>query len=134
MKKIEPNSEEQTSLRARQAGLRRIPRRHLLKPGEVTLADCKVRVTMYLDADVLEHFKQRAAAPNMAPYQTQINSELRSIVDRDRHHRSEKAPDHSTLVADEKFIAAVADRVKGLHIKRSARGSAAKTRRGAKNP
>ena len=49
-----------TSKRARQAGLKRISRRHVTKPGEVKLSDCKVRVTMYLDADVLEYFKQRA--------------------------------------------------------------------------
>ena len=68
--------------RARAAGLRRIPRRHVAEPGEVKLSDSKVRVTMYLDADVLEYFKGRAAQPNAAPYQTQINGELRAVMER----------------------------------------------------
>jgi uncharacterized protein (DUF4415 family) len=44
-------------------------------------AEKKVRVTMYLDADVLEYFRGRAAQPNAAPYQTQINNELRRVME-----------------------------------------------------
>lgn len=91
---------------ARPAGLKRIQRRHLTKPGEVKLSDCKVRVTMYLDADVLEYFKHRAAQPYAAPYQTQINHELRSLMEGDARAA------HQSLIDDEQFIAAVAERVK----------------------
>lgn len=75
------NKEVETSERAKAHGLRRIKRRHTARPGEVKPADCKVRVTMYLDADVLEYFKRRAEAPNAAPYQTQINGELRRMME-----------------------------------------------------
>jgi uncharacterized protein (DUF4415 family) len=92
--------------RGRPAGLKRIQRRHLTKPGVVKLADCKVRVTMYLDADVLEYFKNRAALPHAAPYQTQINQELRTLME-----SSTRAVPQS-LVDDEQFIAAVAKRVR----------------------
>jgi len=83
-------------------------KRHIAKPGETDLRNCKVRVTMYLDADIVEHFKQRAATPNAAPYQTQINNALREFVE-----RNEGVSEYSRLLADERFITAVAERVKG---------------------
>lgn len=112
MKRTDKEAEVRTSARARLAGLRRIPRRHQTQPGEVTLADCKVRVTIYLDADVLAYFKRRAAAPNAAPYQTQINNELRVVME-----GGGRTP-YAELVNDERFIAAVADRVQGRGTRR----------------
>lgn len=106
MKRTKKDGEAETSERAAAHGLKRIPRQHVTQPGEVTLSDCKVRVTMYLDADVLEYFKGRAAAPNAAPYQTQINSELRSVMEQGRG-----AP-YDALLSDERFIEAVAERVR----------------------
>jgi len=61
---------------------------------------------MYLDLDVLNYFKERAAAANAAPYQTQTNSELRRIMERNDHGTS-----YSSLVNDDRFIAAIAERV-----------------------
>jgi uncharacterized protein (DUF4415 family) len=104
MKRTEKDTEV-TSERAQTHGLRRIPRRHQTKPGEVTLSDCKVRVTMYVDGDVLEYFKRRAAQSHAAPYQTQINNELRAIMERDQ------GDPFSSLVNDERFISAVAERL-----------------------
>jgi uncharacterized protein (DUF4415 family) len=106
MKRTKKGGESETSVRARERGLRRIPRRHQTVPGEVKLSDCKVRVTMYLDADVLEYFKERARRPNAAPYQTQINTELRAVMERDG------GEPYSSLLDDEQFIAAVAERVR----------------------
>lgn len=83
-------------------------KRHIAKLGETDLRNCKVRVTMYLDADLVEHFKRRAATPNAAPYQTQINNALREFVE-----RGEGFNEYSHLLGDERFIAAVAERVKG---------------------
>ena len=105
MKKTSKVSE--TSERAREHGLRRVERRHLTSPGEVKLKDVKVRVTMYLDADILEFFKNRAKSPNSAPYQTQINTELRSLI---RKNRGEDR--YSDLINNESFIKAVAEKVK----------------------
>lgn len=106
MKRIKKESEIETSDRAQAAGLRRISRRHIAQPGELKLADAKVKITMYLDADVLEYFKERAAQPNAAPYQTQINNELRAVMGRDA------GEPYADLVNDDRFIAAVAARVK----------------------
>ncbi len=40
----------------------------------------KVRITIYLDLDVLNHFKARAK--DGQPYKTQINAELRRVMER----------------------------------------------------
>ena len=104
MKRTEKDTEV-TSERARQHGLKRIPRRHQTQPGEVSLRDCKVRVTMYVDGDVLEYFRSRTAQPHAAPYQTQINNELRAVMERDQ------GDPFSSLVNDERFINAVAERL-----------------------
>jgi uncharacterized protein (DUF4415 family) len=86
----------------------RVPRerRHRASPQETELRNCKVRVTMYLDADIVEHFKERASAPNAAPYQTQINNVLRESLS------GPKRPnDYSRLINDDSFIEAIARRV-----------------------
>lgn len=57
-----------------------------IKSGDTDPRNCKVRVTMYLDADIVEHFKQRATDPDAAGYQTQINNALRKIVERQSVH------------------------------------------------
>lgn len=41
----------------------------------------KIKITMLIDADILDYFKERATAENAAPYQTQINNELRRVME-----------------------------------------------------
>ncbi len=43
----------------------------------------RIKVSIYLEDEVLTYFRQRAEQPNAAPYQTQINSELRKIMEAD---------------------------------------------------
>lgn len=69
----------------------------------------KVRISIMLDLDVLNHFKARAAAPDAAPYQTQINNELRRVMERDRG--ADPLP-FAALVNDSRFIEAVAEKVR----------------------
>lgn len=58
-------------------GIKRyLPARHILKD--------KGKITLLIDSEVLEHFEKRAAKENAAPCQTQINDELRRIMERDR--------------------------------------------------
>ena len=45
--------------------------------------ESKMRINIYLDCDIVDHFRSRADKPNAAPYQTQINAELRKIMERD---------------------------------------------------
>lgn len=51
-----------TTKEAQKAGLKRIERKHFAKKDEVKLSDCKVKITINLDADILEYFKHHAAA------------------------------------------------------------------------
>ena len=83
--------------------LRRIPRRHRATAEETLPRNCKVRVTMYLDADIVEHFKAAASHPNAAPYQTQINNALRLALGAAR-----QSGESERLLGDKRFIAAVA--------------------------
>ena len=64
----------------------------MLKPGKykvrrsrfvVKPQETKVKISLYLDGDILEYFRKRAAEPHAAPYQTQINNELRQIMKND---------------------------------------------------
>ncbi|MGB9180954.1 MAG: BrnA antitoxin family protein [Pyrinomonadaceae bacterium] len=101
MKKENNNSDESTRRRFRRVRSERVASEEDMRPSNT-----KVKVSMYLDLDVLNYFKERAAQPNAAAYQTQINNELRAIMERDG------GDPYAELVNDERFIAAVAARVK----------------------
>ena len=114
MNETENYTELETSPEARAAGLRRIPRRHLTQPGEVTLKDCQVDITLRLDANVLEYFKVRASLPFAQPYEAQINSELRAAME-----RAGGSP-YASLVNDDRFIAALAERLRQPSVEKAA--------------
>ena len=109
MRKTEKDTEMKTSRDAEKAGLKRIERKHFAEKNEVQLSDCKVKITINLDADVLEYFKRRAAPPHAAPYQTQINNELRRVMEADDAELSQTARE---LLENDNFIVALKDRLK----------------------
>jgi len=64
----------------------------MLKPGTYKVRrsrfinkkkEAKSKISLYLDNDILEYFRARAEAPDAAPYQTQINNELRRVMESD---------------------------------------------------
>jgi uncharacterized protein (DUF4415 family) len=63
------------------------------------LSRTKVRVTISLDSDVIEHFKKAAARRGALPYQTQINRALREVIE-------QSSTEHlkSALLKDKNFI------------------------------
>jgi len=92
------------------------PGRHTFSRGsfrgrhpEIEKAE-KVAISIKLDRDIIDFFKQRAAAPNAAPYQTQINTALRQVVE----GRTADQIDINKLVSNEKLISAIAERVREL--------------------
>lgn len=95
--------------------MKRLPRgAFLAKAGNTSdPKKTKVRVTLYLDSDVLAYFKERAAESHAAPYQTQINNELRDVMGRDIIKRNSKSipVDYSLLLNNRTFIRAVAEEV-----------------------
>lgn len=92
-------------LDAEMALMKRLPRGSFkAKPGATELRNCKVKISMYLDADILEFFKKRAEQSNAAPYQTQINNELRRVM----VNGSSKAESlEDVILSNQKFLKAL---------------------------
>ncbi len=85
------------------------------KPEDVLPSNIKVQVTLRVDLDVLEHFKKRASPSNAAPYQTQINHELRKIMEKDlSDEKPEIKKSIKELTSNKDFIRAVAEQLKEL--------------------
>lgn len=85
--------------------------RHGLESKQ-TASPVKVRISINLDLEVLNYFKQRAAQPNAAPYQTQINNTLRQVMEQEQvAATSSLSAQAEALLADPQFIDAVAERV-----------------------
>ena len=82
--------------------------RFVTKPGDTSLSNCKVKVSMYLDADILEYFRQRAAPPHAAPYQTQINNELRRVMENDSQENRNLEND---ILNNEEFLRALKEKL-----------------------
>src|SRR5262245_20864631 len=74
----------------------------------------KVRVNLYLDEDVVAYFKERAAQPHAAPYQTQINQTLREAMQRGpvpQVQAAGAAELRADLLKDKEFIEVLAERI-----------------------
>jgi len=85
------------------------------KPEDILPSNIKVQVTLRIDLDILEHFKKRASEPHAAPYQTQINTELRKIMKSDLSNNKPKlAKAAEELASNKDFIRAVAEQLKEL--------------------
>jgi uncharacterized protein (DUF4415 family) len=116
---IEYTDEDVAKMRAEGIDEDAIPSvgKHVFKrvsPNKVaSRTDAKARINIYIDLDVIEHFRKRAAKPNAAPYQTQINAELRDIMERDiARERSEIDETAKRLLSDDEFIDMLSKRLK----------------------
>jgi len=87
----------------------RVPRdkMRVANPGDTTPRHCKVRISLYVDADLLAHFKRKAKPPHAPRYQTQMNAALRQSMETERWPQKYEA-----LLNDERFIEALAERLK----------------------
>lgn len=72
--------------------------------------DQKIKISIYLDADILDFFKELAAQPNAAPYQTQINNELRAVIEKKRQSPDEVVT--LTMLENPKFLSSLAEKLK----------------------
>ena len=68
----------------------------------------KVKVSIYLDEVVVEYFRQRAESPDSAPYQTQINNELRRIMENDSR---KTASIENDILNNEEFLRALKEKL-----------------------
>jgi len=89
--------------------MKRLPRGSFkAKEGATNPENCKVEISLYLDSDVLEYFRARADAPNAAPFQTQINNELRRVMEND----SRKTADiENYILNNEEFLRALKEKL-----------------------
>lgn len=103
--KIETDKE----LDARFSKMKVLPRGTFTPPkGATTLKNCKVKISMYLDADILEYFRTRAESPDSAPYQTQINNELRRIMETETNSKTKLEP---SVLDDTEFLRALKEKL-----------------------
>lgn len=102
MKKIEKDYEYlETSPEMLERGLRRITRPKFLdKVKGKTLKDCKSRITILIDADIIEHFKKLSEESGKG-YQTLINQTLRNSIDLEKTLLSEVKVE---LLKDKRFL------------------------------
>jgi uncharacterized protein (DUF4415 family) len=92
--------------------MKRLPRGSFkAKKGATNLENCKVKISLYLDGDILEYFKKRAAPPDAAPYQTQINNELRRIMENDSR---EIASIENDILNNEEFLRALKEKLESV--------------------
>lgn len=89
--------------------MKRLPRGSFKpKKGATDLENCKVKISMYLDADILQYFRVRAESPNAAPYQTQINNELRRVMENDSREVQSVEND---ILNNEEFLRALKEKL-----------------------
>ncbi len=93
--------------------LKRLPRGSFLaKAGDTQARNTKVRISILIDLDVLNFFKERATQAGALAYQTQMNQVLRAQME------GKETVNADTLSQDDRFIEAVAQRVKVLSSKK----------------
>ena len=93
----------------------------VMKPGTYTVRRSpwaeklkkagKVKISIYLDGDVVEHFRARSTMPNAAPYQTQINNELRKVME---NGSAETAKIEKDILNDKKFLKALKKKLEAV--------------------
>lgn len=83
-------------------------RRYRRSRFHVKPRDAKVKISLYIDGDILEYFRQRAEPPEAAPYQTQINNELRRVMENDSR---EVQSIENDILNNEEFLRALKEKL-----------------------
>lgn len=114
---LETTQEQYDEMKARGIDEEAIPTvgKHIFRrrTRKIEPREAKIKMTMFIDGDILQHFKKRAEAPNAAPYQTQINQELRAAMERDLLEESDNLDAVvERLANNQTFINAVSERLK----------------------
>ncbi len=86
-----------------------LPRGTFTPPkGATKPENCKVKISMYIDADILQYFRARAESLDAAPYQTQINNELRRVMEADSNGEAKL---DSSILDDTEFLRALKEKL-----------------------
>lgn len=114
---LETTQEEYDEMKARGFDEDVIPSvgKHIFRrrTRKINPREAKIKMTMFVDFDILQHFKGRAEKPNAAPYQTQINQELRAAMERDLAEEENNLDAVAErLVNNPAFLNAVSEKLK----------------------
>lgn len=112
MSKTENGKELETSAEAKARGLKRVSGDHRKHLKNLTLKDCKSRVNIMLDADIVEFFKEQASKKGSLPYQTQINQALRQFVENAKDSNNEVIT--MKMLDNPFFISTLAEKLKAV--------------------
>ena len=75
-----------------------------MPPHDQLARHTKERITIFIDLDILNFFRARAAKRGKPPYQTQINQALREYMEGSR-------PPSKGAVSEDKLISHLAERI-----------------------
>ncbi|MGI8789029.1 MAG: BrnA antitoxin family protein [Pyrinomonadaceae bacterium] len=87
-------------------------RKHVFRRARhiVSRKEQKLKVTIMLDADVLDFYKEQAAKAGNLPYQTQINRQLRKAMEKAQNPNSQVVT--MEMLENPAFLAELANRLK----------------------
>ena len=91
------------------------PGKHIFRrrTRKINPRDAKIKTTVFIDGDILQHFRRRAEQPNAAEFQTQINQELRTAMERDLANVENKLDEVAEkLLSNPKFLEAISEKLK----------------------
>ncbi len=110
MSKTENGNDLKTSAEAKARGLKRVNGDHRKHLKNLTLKECKSRVNIMLDADIVEFFKEQASVRGSLPYQTQINQALRQFIENAKEPKGEVIT--MKMLDNPDFISVLAEKLK----------------------
>ncbi len=86
--------------------------KHTFRPARHIVArkEQKIKVTIMLDADVLDFYKEQAAKAGNLPYQTQINRQLRKAMEKSQNPKSRVVT--MEMLENPAFLAELATKLK----------------------
>ncbi|CAN5577576.1 hypothetical protein BH20ACI4_BH20ACI4_08700 [soil metagenome] len=86
-------------------GLRPIKRRHLTKPGEVSLKDCQVKTELSIDADLYKFLEAEAEKIENSTVEKLLNKILRERFDKEEAKKLSEIKELRTkLLNDTEFL------------------------------
>lgn len=94
----------------------------ILKPGKhifrrrtrkINPADAKIKTTVFIAADVLQHFRRRAEQSDAVSFEAQINQELRRAMERDlEDEKNSLEAVAEKLLSNPNFLQALSEKLK----------------------
>ena len=98
---------------------RRVPPERLAKPEDLAPRNTRVIVKLGLALDLYDYFKAKSVASGGENLAAQVNAELRAVMEREQV--VQQAAPYAALLEDERFLAALAAKLKALQPKRPRR-------------